>query len=111
MKRIVTSYGGFRTGDAIADAVARYSLALAKAHDTDTVDVPFLSQEGGVDRVQMRIGWLVDIGVIADEGAHEEPADPETVERLNERAQAIEDLHFVHEEPARRTWVGWELYL
>ena len=112
MKRILTTFGGFQTGDDIADAVAGYALALARAHETDLVDVPYRSASGGVERLELRIGWLVDIGVVQDgvppEGTEgEEPSEPDTVRQLREYTLAVEGLGFVPQKAAR-SWPKWE---
>lgn len=115
MKRILTTFGGFQTGDDIADAVAGYALALARTHETDFVDIPYRSARGAVERLKLRIGWLVDIGV-AREGDpqggfdDEELVELDTVQQLNEHALALQGLEFVPQNAAR-SWLEWEYEL
>lgn len=109
MKRIITTFGDFRTGDDIADAVGRYGLALAKVHETDMVEIPYRSANGDVDRIELRIGWLVDIGIAHGEGDRdgEELLEPETVRLLRDTALSVERLGFVPED-LTRFWTKWE---
>lgn len=106
MKEILTSFGGFRTGDDIARAVSRYSLALARMHDTDTIEIPFLAVDGTIQRVEMRIGWLVDIGITEDGSAEVEVVEPRTVRDLHERADAVDQtmVHRAGETAADFSW-------
>ena len=107
MKRIVTSFGGFLTGDEIADAVSRYSLALAKAHETEVVEIPYRPLPGRIDRIELRIGWLVDIGVVRQGEDGRELLEPETVRHLHDTADALERVGTVGETTSR-SWTRWE---
>ena len=106
MKRIVMSFGDFLTGDEIADAVSRYSLALAKTHQTEVVDIPYRSTPGRVERVRLQIGRLVDIGVADDREGGRELLEPETVQLIQESADALKRVGSLGEEP--RSWTRWE---
>lgn len=115
MKRILTTFGGFQTGDDIADAVAGYALALARAHETDLVDIPYRSEHGAVERLELRIGWLVDVGVVQDRASLEDVDDdgtvePDTVRQLREDALAVKDHGYVPQDGAR-SWPKWEYEL
>ncbi|WP_102192114.1 hypothetical protein [Microbacterium aurantiacum] len=115
MKRILTTVGGFQTGDDIADAVIVYALALARAHQTDTVDIPYRTERGAVERLELRIGWLVDIGVVQDRATREdidgtETFEPETVQQLREDALAVGGHGYVPQDGAR-SWPKWEYEL
>ncbi|KJQ54801.1 hypothetical protein [Microbacterium sp. SA39] len=107
MKRIITSFGAFRTGDDIADAVSRYALMLAKRHDTDVVDIPFVEEDGTEQRIELRIGWLVDIGLVADPPERWEMQEPTTVEDLNARIAILERDH-AFSAAWTRSWSFWE---
>lgn len=67
MKTIVTPLGSYLTGTEIADAVSGYGLALARARDLDTVDIPFLTSDGTLSRATIRIGWRVDTATVSAE--------------------------------------------
>jgi hypothetical protein len=97
MKRILTSFGSFCTGDDIARATSRYSLALARTHDTDTVDIPFLAGDGTIQRIEMRIGWLVDIAVAEERAGEVEVVEPQTVRDMDERTDAVAGRLMRHE--------------
>jgi hypothetical protein len=107
MKRIITSFGAFRTGDDIADAVSRYALSLAKMHDTDVVDIPFVEEDGTEQRIELRIGWLVDIGLVAEPPTRWEMKDAETVRSLRDRTEIIE-RNRLQSLSADRSWSYWE---
>jgi hypothetical protein len=107
MKRIVMSFGAFLTGDEIADAVNRYSLALAKAHQTEMVEIPYRSTPSRVDRIELRIGWLVDIGVIHHDDEGRELLEPETVRHLHDTTDSLESVGSIGEESSR-SWTRWE---
>lgn len=107
MKRIVMSFGDFLTGDDIADAVSRYSLALAKAHQTEIVEIPYRSTPSRVDRIELRIGWLVDIGVVRHENTGRELLEPETVQHLHSTTDSLERVGSLGE-GSSRSWTKWE---
>lgn len=90
MKRIVTSFGTFLTGDRLADAVCRYSLALAGNFDSAFVDIPYADAHGHRRRVQLRVGWLVDLGVVTAKSEGAEVEDEETVDRILRQSASVE---------------------
>ncbi len=90
MKTIVTQGGAFRTGTEIADAVTGYGLALARIRELDTVDIPFVAGDGTVNRVQFRVGWLVDTVVTSDEQSADELIELDTIFDLLAKATAID---------------------
>jgi hypothetical protein len=57
MKMLTVGGGSYLTGSAIADAVLRYGLALARRRDVDLVDIPYLAGAGEVRRAEFTIGW------------------------------------------------------
>ncbi|HZU92548.1 MAG TPA: hypothetical protein VFF85_02920 [Microbacterium sp.] len=107
MKRIVMSFGAFLTGDEIADAVNRYSLALAKAHETEIIEIPYRATIDRVDRIELRVGWLVDIGIVHQGEDGRELLEPETVRHLHDTADALEHVGSVGEHSSR-SWTRWE---
>jgi len=90
MKTIVTQGGAFRTGTEIADAVTGYGLALARIRELDTVDIPFIAGDGAVNRVQFRVGWLIDTVVTSDEQAADELIEADTIFALLAKAKEID---------------------
>lgn len=89
MKTIRTTCGSFLTGTEIADAVTAYALALARARDLDVVDIPFVRDDGSVNRAEFRIGWLVETVVIAAEEPVSELIDVDTIFDLLAKARSI----------------------
>lgn len=63
MKQIVTPFGTFLTDEMLADAICRYSRALARVHDSAFVEIPYRDAHGLVRRVVLRVGWLVSLDV------------------------------------------------
>lgn len=90
MKTIVTAGGSFFTGTEVADAVTGYGLALARRHALDVVEIPFLTAAGAVHRVQIRIGWQVDLLVTFDEKVAEELIEPDTILGILGKTRALE---------------------
>ncbi len=90
MKALTTRVGTYLTGDAVADAVLTYALALARAQKLDLVDVPFRADGGAESRVQFRLGWLVDVDAVSHGGdADRELVDPALVTDLTARERSL----------------------
>jgi hypothetical protein len=89
VKTIVTSTGSFLTGTEIADAVTAYGLALARARRSDVIDIPFITADGSVSRVELRIGWLVETAATAVEDPAEELLEIDTIIDLFDRAGVL----------------------
>jgi len=89
MKTIHTGRASFLTGAEIADAVTAYALALARAHDLDVVDVPFLADDGSLCRAQFRIGWLIDTVAIDDGQPTDELIEVDTIFDLLAKSRAL----------------------
>ena len=92
MKTIRTTCGSFLTGTEIADAVTAYGLALARARELDVVDIPFLTDDGSVNRAEFRIGWLIETVVTADEESADELIDVLTIFDLLTRFRSLDVL-------------------
>lgn len=105
MKTIVTKSGAFRTGNEIADAVSAYGLALARARELDIVDIPFVGADGAINRVQLRIGWLVETAVTSDQQASEELIEIDTILDLLDRARFVTRTRA--QDPAPRPPGAW----
>ena len=89
MKTIVTASGAYRTGTEIADAVTAYGLALARARELDIVDIPFVGPDGALNRVQFRIGWLIETAVTTDLRPAEEVIEIDTTLDLLDRTRFV----------------------
>ena len=90
MKTIRTASSSFFTGTEIADAVTAYGLALARAHDLDVVDIPFVGDDGSINRAEFRIGWLIDTVVTADdEQSTDELIDVDTIFALLSKSRSF----------------------
>ena len=90
MKTIVTTYGSYLTGTEIADAVTGYGLALARAHNVDVVDIPFIASDGSVARVDLRVGWLSDMAAVQSNGTHHELVDDATILTILSKTDYLE---------------------
>ncbi|HWI32162.1 MAG TPA: hypothetical protein VNT50_11780 [Microbacterium sp.] len=113
MKTIVTSYGSYLTGTEIADAVTAYGLALARVQGVDIVDIPFLSSDGSVSRVSLRVGWLSDMAVVTVRAAADEVLEIDTIMTIltkTSRLEARQGLAFAYEdiEQLRSSDLNWD---
>lgn len=90
MKALTTRVGTYVTGDAVADAVLSYALALARRQRLDLVELPFRAAGGEVSRVQIRVGWMVDVDSISQqEQRGPELTDAATTDDLKARELAL----------------------
>jgi hypothetical protein len=90
MKALTTRVGTYVTGDAVADAVLSYALALARVQAVDVVEIPFRLATGAVSHVQLRLGWLVDLDCVSEGGLSErELIDRVVVTDLRARELAL----------------------
>ena len=106
MKTIVTTTGSFLTGTEIADAVTAYGLALARARRSDVIDIPFITADGSVSRVELRIGWLVETVVTAVDEPVEELLEIDTIIDLFDRAGMLAPANAPN---GRTRWVSeWD---
>lgn len=64
MKMLTVGGGSYLTGSAIADAVLRYGLALAKRRDIDLVEIPYLTGGGAIRRAEFTIGWRHNVQAV-----------------------------------------------
>ena len=88
MKTLITQVGTYLTGDAIADAVLKYWLALAHEHHADVVDVPIVTTDGEPSRVRLALSGLSPIAVV-DSNRPDEHTDEIAVAHLAARARAV----------------------
>ncbi len=64
MKTLITPVGSYLTGDAIADAVLDYWLALVQEGRADVIDVPILSVDGEPSHVTITVGWMTPLAAV-----------------------------------------------
>ncbi|GAA2069264.1 hypothetical protein [Microbacterium hatanonis] len=86
MKTVLIARGAFLTGSEIADAVSAYALALHRAHDVDTVDIPFLDAFQTAGRVTFSIGEGIEMATVTSADRDEEMFDIDTVLELHLKA-------------------------
>ena len=105
MKTLENRVGTYLTGDEIADAVMAYSRVLAQEQRTEVVDIPFVAGTGVIRRVQILIGWQVDVNAIKDGDHSPELVDSELAEVLRTKAESVRtpsgDTPFTAEDVAR----------
>lgn len=109
MKALTTRVGTYVTGDAVADAVLEYALALARARQIDLVDVPFRAADGEIARVRFRIGWMTDVDAVADGRRGPEVTDDAATAELRARERALHphgDAPFAADELVSCTGLG-----
>ena len=89
VKLITNRTGSYLTGDELADAAMQYGLALARLRDLDVIDIPFVSPEGVVLRVQLTIGWGADTAVTTTCTRQQELVEIDTEMRMRASADAL----------------------
>lgn len=90
MKLLVNTHGSYVTGTAIADSVMNYGLALARRQQIDLIDIPFIDENGERSRVQLMIGWFVDLTTRNHTAANGELVEEDTVRALTAKAATLE---------------------
>ncbi|WP_127476080.1 hypothetical protein [Microbacterium sulfonylureivorans] len=105
MKTLTNRAGTYSTGDEIADAVMDYSGALAEERRTEVVDIPFVATSGVIRRVQILIGWRVEVNSVHHGGSPRELVDEELSGMLRRKAEAVRspsgDTPFTDDDIAR----------
>ena len=107
MKLITNRTGSYLTGDELADAAMQYGLALARMRDLDIVDLPFVTVDGVVLRVQLTVGWGSDTTVTTTRNRQEELVEVDTEMRLRASADALTTVRghpFTEEELSAIQW-------
>jgi len=64
MKTLITQVGSYLTGDAVADAVVQYWLALAEERRADIIDIPVVGSDGRRSHVRLALGATLPIAVV-----------------------------------------------
>lgn len=106
MKILNVGGGSYLTGSDIADAVLRYSLALARRRDLDLVDIPFV-MGGAVRRATFVVGWRCEPQAVTSTAEGEELIEPGTTFALDGKADAATApcaRPFTPDEAAALTW-------
>ena len=91
MKVLSNTVGSFLTGSAIADAVMALNLALTRHHQVDIVDIPFIDSQGDQSRVQLAVGWHVELVTQTHPSAMEELLEPETTRNFTDRTSGMSE--------------------
>ena len=91
MKLLSNSAWAYLTGDDIADAVLRYSAALANEQRVDHVDIPYVRTDdhGSVDTVRFTVGWQIHVNAAHQQGDRAELVDHPVLMELSTRATAL----------------------
>jgi hypothetical protein len=106
MKTLATPHGIYRTGDALAEAAVRASLDLARRHEIEMIDLPFVDSGGALARATLPIGWGCHIAARTD-AARDDLVDHAALERIRHTG-AVEitarGIVFAADEIARIDW-------
>ena len=92
MKLLTNRTGSYLTGDELADAVMRYGLALARRRELDVVDIPFITNDGAVRRVELTIGWSATTTATSGAERGQELTESDTARLMNEKADRMASL-------------------
>lgn len=111
MKLLTTDAGAFLTGDEIADVVMRLGLELMRRQDLAIVEVPFVADDGTVRRVELAIGWQMNLTSVALGSVSDEIIERDAVATLasyTETLTATRAEPFDQEEVEGLMWHGVE---
>ena len=89
MQTISTNSTTCLTGTAIADAVQRYALALARHGRVDIVDIPVILPGGEHGRSAFLVGWLMDATTTTAPADRQELLDAAGVDDLRRREEEL----------------------
>lgn len=89
MKTLITQVGTYLTGDATADAVVHYWLALTEERRSDVVEIPIVGSGGERSHVRLALGTMLPIAVIDADLAPEIDDDEVAARRLLARASSL----------------------
>jgi hypothetical protein len=89
MKSLTTCVGSYSTGDALADAVMSYSLALARLRRLDLVNIPFRAANGELSSAEFTIGWMAHVDAVNLGHLHPELTDLAVTAELRARQDAL----------------------
>lgn len=64
MKTLITQVGSYLTGDATADAVVQYWLALVEERRADIIDIPMVDSDGRRSHARLTLGATLPIAVV-----------------------------------------------
>ncbi len=96
----------FMTSDAIADAVLRYSAALAEGRGAATIDVPILDQNGAPSIASFLLGPASQIVSTDVETDIDQPDHPDVVARLDALTRSLHPTATTDSEPPSQD-VDW----
>lgn len=89
MKTLITQVGSYLTGDATADAVAQYWLALAEDQRADIVEIPIVDSAGVRASVRLAIGTMLPLAIVDADLAPQVDDDEGAARHLLARARAL----------------------
>jgi hypothetical protein len=91
MKRIHYAGREFLTGDNVADAMLEYATALARRARADRVEIPILSPDGHVSRLELVLGPASQLAAEQIEYIGVDPEADSLVDDLEHRAALLRD--------------------
>jgi hypothetical protein len=109
VKTIIYAGDALVTGDDIADAVLRYSKALAHSSEAETVEIPVVRPDGSRIHATLLIGPASQIVAEDLPDAEEELIDEELVARLDQRTRAMYSRAVIDDEPPPAGWLETDL--
>jgi hypothetical protein len=99
VKRILYAGSEIVTGDDIADALMRYSAALAEVGDAETVTIPAVIADGSVASVDMLVGPASQIVAMPTGAGEVELVDDAVIAELESRTRRLRPVAVVDPEP------------
>lgn len=89
MKSLITQVGTYLTGDATAEAVLEYWIALSEERRSDVVEVPVVGSAGGRSSVRLTLGSMLPIAVMPADLSPQIDGDDDAAAGIRARAQAV----------------------
>lgn len=89
MQLIFYAGGAFLTGDDITDALIDYSRALGAEDKADVIRIPIIGDDGLASVATFLIGPASQIATKLVRSSHDDPNDPELVQRLRTLTAAV----------------------
>jgi hypothetical protein len=89
MKLLTVGTRTYLTGDAIADAVIHYGVALANEHRVDLVDFPFVREDGVPSQVSLTVGLHIVLGAETCRTSGDELVDTAASNAITSRQRGL----------------------
>lgn len=104
---VATPHGSYLTGDDLAVATVRTSTELARRHEVELIQLPFVDESGAVAQAMIPIGWGCHIAARSAPG-YEDLVDFDAVAAIRQAGRHelnLKGAAFSAEEVHSTDWV------